>query len=356
MSFLAKIFAATIARRWIPATLLLAAVMAMSASAPTASAQIKSGIEGTPGKCTGKFVNPVTDVCWSCLFPLSVGGLKIMPSNRPDTENPDLPICACGSPLPRIGVAMGFWEPVRLADVTMKPWCFASLGGKKISPGFNIGHGRAADSVDGHDRGAKWHVHWYVYPLLYWMELLTDVACLEQASFDIAYVTEIDPLWQDDALTALINPEVALFANPIAQTACAADCGAATLKLPLDPLFWCAGCLGSMYPMNGNISEHIGHVQSSRLALSRFAFKLHRQGIAWGTMGKKGLCGKYIMPIMRKQQYRFQATVPSPMDKGRWACPPIGASDMKPGSGNTYPAVGEDMGYLVWRKRNCCVL
>ena len=151
-----------------------------------------AGIDGTPGKCTGKFVNPITDVCWSCLFPLSVGGLKIMPSDRPDTDNPDLPICACGSPLPRIGVAMGFWEPVRLADVTMKPWCFASLGGKKISPGFNIGHGRAADSVDGHDRGAKWHVHWYVYPLLYWMELLTDVACLEQSSFDIAYVTELE--------------------------------------------------------------------------------------------------------------------------------------------------------------------
>src|SRR3546814_12745283 len=91
-----------------------------------------------------------SDVCSSDL-----GGLTIMPSNRPDTENPDLPICACGSPLPRIGVAMGFWEPVRLADVTMKPWCFARLGGKKISPGFNIGHGRAADSVDGHDRGAR---------------------------------------------------------------------------------------------------------------------------------------------------------------------------------------------------------
>src|SRR3546814_17824797 len=101
-----------------------------------------------------------------------------------------------------------------------------------------------------------------------------------------------------------------------------------TGKLPLDPLFWCAGCLGPMYPMNGNISGHIGHVQSSRLALSRFAFKLHRQGIAWGTMGKKGLCGKYIMPIMKKQQYRFQATVPSPMVKARWACPPIGAPDL----------------------------
>src|SRR3546814_16225818 len=78
------------------------------------------------------------------------------------------------------------------------------------------------------------------------MEILTDMACLEQSSFDIAYVTEIDPLWQDDTLTALINPEVALFANPLAQTACAADCGAATGKLPLAPPFWCAGCPGQM--------------------------------------------------------------------------------------------------------------
>ena len=30
-----------------------------------------------PANCTGKFVNPITDVCWSCLFPLSVGGAHI---------------------------------------------------------------------------------------------------------------------------------------------------------------------------------------------------------------------------------------------------------------------------------------
>ncbi len=50
--------------------------------------------------CHGKFVNPITDVCWSCLFPLSVGGLKIWPSGRPDTSNPASPICLCGSPFP----------------------------------------------------------------------------------------------------------------------------------------------------------------------------------------------------------------------------------------------------------------
>jgi conjugal transfer pilus assembly protein TraU len=23
-----------------------------------------------PGRCTGRFVNPITDICWSCLFPI----------------------------------------------------------------------------------------------------------------------------------------------------------------------------------------------------------------------------------------------------------------------------------------------
>src|SRR3546814_528989 len=136
--------------------------------------------------CNGKFVNPITDVCWSCLFPLSVGGLKIWPSGRPDTKNPASPICACADPLPRIGISVGFWEPARLADVTMKPWCFPNLGGVRIAPGFDIGQGYLAgpSMVGGRSQStAKWHVHWYVYPLLYWMEILTDFVCFEQASF-----------------------------------------------------------------------------------------------------------------------------------------------------------------------------
>ena len=37
------------------------------------------------------------------------------------------------------------------------------------------------------------------------MEILTDFLCFEQTTFDVAYVTEIDPLWQDSALTSIIN-------------------------------------------------------------------------------------------------------------------------------------------------------
>ena len=338
-------------RIWLALIVLLALVASLVAAVPAKAA-------GTPGKCTGRFVNPLTDICWSCLFPMSIGGLKIWPSvaGRPDTDNPDLPVCACGL---RLGIAMGFWEPVRLADVSMKPWCFVNLGGMKLDPGFDIGFKSIAgpSAVGGKAQNTSgWHVHWYAYPLIYWMEIVTDFLCLEAGSMDILYITEIDPLWQDSELTAIINPEAVLFANPASLAACAADCIASTARLPTDPLFWCAGCQGTMYPLNGNVAASIGHVQASRLALARFAYKLHRELIAWGTMGRQGLCGKYLMPVMRKQQYRFQATNPNPQTKGKYACATIGASTTFMSAGQVYPAIGEDMGYLVWRKRNCCAL
>ncbi len=239
-----------------PIVALLVAALATPAAA--------QGLPTGPGRCSGSFVNPVTDVCWGCMFPLSLGSLKIWPSSRADTKNPDLPICACGTPVPRIGLAMGFWEPVRLVDVTTKPWCFPNLGGIKLNPGFSIGNGYASDSsqVGGQaQNSAKYHVHYYIYPLLYWLEVVTDFLCLEASSFDVAYLSEIDPLWQDDELTTLLNPEAALFTSPLAQAACSADCISASAKLPMDELFWCSGCQGPMYPMNGcPSSEHLAQV------------------------------------------------------------------------------------------------
>ena len=111
----------------LPAVLVLAALLW---SAPAAAQS-----------CTGRFVNPISDVCWECLFPISIGPLTIgSVSGVLDTPNPSSPICLCGSPIPRIGLSLGVWEPARLMDVTRTPWCFPNLGGLTIDPGL---HGRA---------------------------------------------------------------------------------------------------------------------------------------------------------------------------------------------------------------------
>ena len=55
-------------------------------------------------------------------------------------------------------------------------------------------------------------------------------------------------MWHDDETAFFLNPEAAIFGNPIAQASCATDSIAATAGFPIDALFWCAGCQGSMYP------------------------------------------------------------------------------------------------------------
>lgn len=322
--------------------------------------------------CSGSFVNPITSTCWECLFPLTLGSIPLFTSGLKDAPNPSNPICFCPMSLPpffRIGLEFGFWEPVRLEDVTRKAWCFPNLGGIKIDPGV----GYPSTSDDGHSMDqtagnthSMYHVHHYIYPLMFWMELFTDFLCLENSTFDIAYVTELDPTWNDDSIAALIEPESVLFANPIAQAACALDCvSASTTGFGSNLMFWCAGCQGGMYPQSGNLPGEYGQVHGSVWAAERILFKLHRFGLASGTRGDQALCNLYPMPILDKQQYRLQFTNPSvgaggipggpSLPLGDYNCPSIGTTTLVSESGKVVPAVGEDLGFLVWRKRNCCV-
>ena len=139
-------------------------------------------------------MNPITDVCWECLFPITIGPITIgSATGAPDTPNPSSPICLCGSPIPRIGLSLGVWEPARLVDVTRTPWCFPNLGGLTINPGFHAARGRTGSSGGDGASGSVWHAHLYMYPLLSWIGALLDIGCLEAGGLDIAWTSELDP-------------------------------------------------------------------------------------------------------------------------------------------------------------------
>jgi conjugal transfer pilus assembly protein TraU len=311
--------------------------------------------------CSGRFVNPITDICWSCLFPITIGAMKVSGAGgREDTPNsPQIP-CFCKRPpipFPVPGIPVGFWEPARLVDVTRVPFCMVSMGGLKMGNSF-VNYGVHGANGEQRTQNSFYQVHWYVYPVIYWLELIVDFLCLEQQSFDVAYMTELDPLWNADELSFILNPEAILFGNPIAQAACAADCAAATAGFPLNPLFWCGGCQGSLYPFTGNNIAHNGGVQGSLLMVQRMIAKLHRELLLWGTSGTTNfeICDKYPLPVIKKTQYKTQMTYPIPTTQGPMACNPLGRTDVIWGSGREFPYKGEDFGYLIWRKRNCCVL
>ncbi|HPL80286.1 MAG TPA: TraU family protein, partial [Burkholderiaceae bacterium] len=99
---------------------LLAAVLAFAAGPSLAAGA---------ATCTGKFPNPITDICWSCILPISIGGARIANfGDQEDTDNPSSPVCSCGVN-PVIGLSIGFWEPARHVEAVRKPFCLVSLGG-----------------------------------------------------------------------------------------------------------------------------------------------------------------------------------------------------------------------------------
>src|SRR5262249_48894634 len=158
-----------------------------------------------------------------------------------------------------------------------------------LDPGIEVPRG-AQGAHDSQTRTSFYQVHWYVNPILYYLEVLLDFPCLEKGALDVAYMTQLDQLWADDELTAILNPEAVLLANPPAQAACAADCVAATTGLPIPKLFWCAGCQGSIYPMDGHVTTHIGGVQAATLLAQRMTAKMHRELLTWSGNGREGQC------------------------------------------------------------------
>lgn len=302
-------------------------------------------------KCEGHFVNPLTDVCWKCLFPLTIGSNTIVKSANglKDTPNPKRIINQCGT---RFGLQIGYWEPVALVDVTDTPYCFVNLGGLKIANSARRG-GRLQTGAS--KRQAFYHAHWYKYPLVQWLNLMGSMGCVEGGDFDLMWMTELDPTWRDSSLAMMVNPDAALFANPIAQTACSADAiSSALLKKPLDALFWCAGSAGSHYPLTGHITTPQSPIQMSALLAQRMNFKMHRQEMITDSIGVDGLtCFPMRYPVTPKSRYRYELV--NQVADGKH-CYPSGFSALSMEEGKIKPNQSDQYGYLVWRKMNCTFL
>lgn len=313
-------------------------------------------VSALAGTCQGRFINPITDVCWSCLFPLTLGSMPLYSGNTPDTENPSNPFCLCTKGLiPQVGTAMGFWEPARVIDVTRTPYCFVTLGGTTLNLPSEMKEGDIGLNADTMEH-SFYNVHFMIYPLLSWLGIAKDTLCIEKRKYGVMYLSELDPTWNNEALAVLVNPEAKIFANSLSQAACAADCVSASAHLPNDDLSWCAGCQGSMYPLTGSVGSHVSDVQASVLIAERATYKLHRLGREEGTMGSKALCGPYDMPLMKKSQYRLQMVYPKALTSNSKGCNPYGRNTLLWESGVASPLGSGDFGYLIFRKRNCCVL
>lgn len=302
--------------------------------------------------CVGHFVNPITDVCWRCLFPISIGAHNAVGSSLADTENAANSLHACQSDIgARVGLNIGYFEPSYLVDVTDAPYCMVNLGGIKIPLGAASKRGGRQTTFGA---SAFYHVHFYKYPLISWLNLIGSAGCKQSGGFDIAYLSELDPTWYDSEMSFILNPEAILFANPAAAASCAADSLSSSINgRALDKLFWCAGSQGSHYPLTGHVSAALSPVQTALLLTERMNYKLHRTLPLILDTNAKSPCTEHHIPILPKSRYRYSMVNQVPDGKHCYA----------PGSATLFwefnkikPHTPSQYGFLVWRKRNCVYL
>ena len=310
-------------------------------------------------KCGGSFMNPISDVCWECIFPIKIAGISIgtgMTDGLPDPPDAaSFPICVCPFPPPifyRVGISISFWEPARLIETVKDPFCFPFLGMSIYDGMANTGELCGTNDEEGGNQESATtfsQVHYMIFPVWAMMELLTDLVCVESGGFDVAYMTEFDPLWNDDELMFALQPEALLFANPVAQFSCMADSASSNIGLPIPELFWCIGTHGSVYPLSGIINQS-NYVQSQAALASRMIYKLAREFLLMDT--GVNLCGAVPTPIWVKWHYRLQLAKPV---KGS-GCMPIGRTGLLWSAGKNPPFIsgGDNFLFVNFRKKVCC--
>lgn len=339
------------ARKFVLSAILAVFMVGLATLPAPAAAGQKSVKSGQP-------MNPIGDVAWNEIFPIKIAGFQVVPGgNYDNADSWRIPLCICPAPYPRyyrIGVPLSFWEASRLIETVSTPYYFPIIG---KSMGNNKGYLQGANSnlsagvIPAQDTNAQAHF-WY---FLVWSLISDEVEdlCLESDnSFDLAYMTEIDPLWQEDDVAFIIQPEALLFANKFAQMACMADSISVNDYAPLEPLFWCVGSGGSSYPLTGHVNDS-KIIQANFTIATRMIYKLAREFLICDP--NVFVCGCSMTPIWRKSNYKLQPVRPM-VEKIAW---PVGKSQYFYGSGLNPPIKGQkgpsgEFMWLLFRKHTCC--
>lgn len=326
--------------------------------------------------CKGQFPDFISDICWDCAFPIRLFGVTLALSSGEDyASNTDTSlVCACTENMvTRTGFPSSFWEYARQVDVTRTPYCLVSMG-LDMPLGINaeMYGAQTPKNLSPNMATVFRHAHIYINPLMGLLEVALDSKCLEPKGFDLFWMSELDPTWSDEEMSRILTPDAYLFGNIASSLACAADCIASSTGLDSlsDWLYWCAGCNGELYPLDGYAKSIYGGVQMSSLITQRVMAKMHRMLVVPSMAGAAAMCNSGVPQVtMDKRQYKYsmiypvpQAT-PAPNSIGGTSggsggilacCQPFGRSTALWGAGRELPVIGEDFAYGVFRKRDCC--
>lgn len=315
--------------------------------------------------CAGTMINPITEVRWSCMFPISLGGVSASTIPVPEaataifadkmTIGAMSPMCTCGDPLPRVGLTFSLNSVFRMVESVKDAFCFPSLG-------FSIGAGPfgTAGEFTGTNKASATtfnYTHLLVFVPTLILNLFVDSICMQVSEtyspFSVIGLSEIEPWARSSEMALILAPESILFANPVAQAYCMVD-SVLTLAEFTDPIgYWCAGG-HSIFPLSNHTTE-AEYVDAASINAAKYLFKLARTGQNLSCFGAQAACSCVPSPIWNKMEYRLQIAKPIP----DIFCRRIGKPSMTWNIPNKNPALvpsADNLLFLIWRHRDCCAL
>ena len=298
--------------------------------------------------CSSSFLNPITDISWKCMFPVTIAGIKMGGNQDDDSRNNHTsPICSCklNSGLRTLGLRTSFWEPSRIIDTVSDPYCLMPLGttlGGRNKAKLSGSLTRTANSTR-----AFQQMHYFIFPVWKILDMFWDVPCLKDEGFDVAMLSEIVPTWNNDLMAMIMNPEAVLFGNPVASLACAADSIEALSAMPRNELFWCMGSWGNAYPLAGSITA-TDYLEANAGLAARGIYFMGRTGLLWESTPDG--CSTRLAPIWTKDRYKLQLAAPV-RDS---SCLPIGRDALLWGAGK-HNLNKDNMMWMMFKKNDCCV-
>lgn len=306
-------------------------------------------------------------------------------------------ICACNmGPIERFGITLSYWSYVGAIEVTSIENCsptlgmdisfiqdgfkdiinstnnalvesfsnldeisniFKELGLKNIDkPASNNFKNIGASSSNGNlEERHSYQVH-FIPPSIIINEIMREIlaTCFVPKKDNIISFSEFSPIYQNDFLSAIFNPETILTANPIATQSCMAESASLQGKINIDSLFWCAGSWGHLFPISQNVGSG-DRLSAQGLITSRKLYSMFKKGQLLNTSGPhmtQGACLPTYSPILPKSQINLVPLYPS-SGKRKF---PIGYSSKNFSLSSQKFKSKSFQIYGVYQKTNCCFL